>query len=348
MTFRLLSCDGGGIRGYISSTLIQNLNTATDGALLGKADGFAGTSTGGLISIGLGAGVPIDTLVDIYKNRAATIFTRNDRWKDAEEAEADPQKERLRAAGREEGIFSGPGYFSCEYVSTGLANIMADHVGSKTFGQVTDRMIAVNTAQLWDTDVTPARWAPVTLNNLKVGNDYSSLQLVDAALATSAAPTYFPPHQIGPMGYFADGGTFANNPVMNGIEVALNGGRATSLDDIQVVSIGTGITPAGVKPSQIGDPLGWGALDWLWPLETSSGVPALALLNLTLDLSAQNAGEVTARLLGGNLVRINPELKKPVPLDGYSPEDYDRMNAAIEHAMDAPEWQRAIDLVKGW
>jgi patatin-like phospholipase/acyl hydrolase len=76
MTFRLIACDGGGIRGYISSTLIRDLDSETGGKLLKSADGFAGTSTGGLISIGLGAGVAIGTIQNIYATRAAEIFKK--------------------------------------------------------------------------------------------------------------------------------------------------------------------------------------------------------------------------------------------------------------------------------
>ena len=343
MTFRLLSCDGGGIRGYISSTLIKNLDTATNGKLLANVNGYAGTSTGGLISIALGAGVSIDTLVDIYTNDAAEIFTKNT-WFSAENSE----QAQLRAELGEQAELAGPGFFECEYTSAGLHKLMSKYLGQKTFGDVSGRMIAVNSAQLENTADTPARWSPATLNNMKVGADYSGTSLVDAALATSAAPTYFPPHQIGSSGYFADGGTFANNPVLNGVEVALSSGMAGSLADIQVISIGTGLSPVGISSAAVGNPLDWGATTWLWPKASSKGVPALALLNLTMSLSAENAGGVTERLLGGNLVRVNPVLAAPVPLDGYSKQDYQHMDAAIKAAMAGPEWQKAINLINGW
>ncbi len=57
MAFKILSSDGGGIRGLITVLLIQNLDEDFD--VISKADGFAGTSTGGLISLGLANGVAI-------------------------------------------------------------------------------------------------------------------------------------------------------------------------------------------------------------------------------------------------------------------------------------------------
>jgi patatin-like phospholipase/acyl hydrolase len=50
MTFKILSCDGGGIRGLITALLIQDLDRRSQ--IIARADGFAGTSTGGLIALG--------------------------------------------------------------------------------------------------------------------------------------------------------------------------------------------------------------------------------------------------------------------------------------------------------
>lgn len=349
MTFRLLSCDGGGIRGYISSTLISELDKATNQKFLSGIHGFAGTSTGGLISIALAAGVPIDTMVDIYKNNAADIFTENS-WLAAQNAQR-AQAMSLAA----EAAQAGPGLFESEYTAEGLrttidglTNAAGRKIGSMTFADLTDRMLVVNSAQLDDHTATPPRWMPATLNNQRVGADYSAFLLSDAALATSAAPTYFPPHRIAGYGYFADGGTYANNPVLNGVEVALSSGLAGALSEIEVLSFGTGQSPMLIPESAVGQPLDWGVTRWMWP-RASGNVPAMALLNLTLSLSAENAGGVIQQLLGPQqMVRINPELDAAVPLDGYSVQDYDTMNRAIDKAMAGAAWQDAIALVSRW
>ncbi len=344
MTFRILSCDGGGIRGYLSSSLIKALNTETNGKLLDGVHGFAGTSTGGLISIALGAGVPIDDIVSVYATKAATIFKENTFFS------ADATDMAMRQAVEAEGLRAGPGIFECEYVATGLRQVIDELLPDKTatLGGTTGKMIAVNTAQLLDDASKPPGWMPVTLNNLKAGDDYGDILLADAALATSAAPTYFPPHQIGARGYFADGGTFANNPVMNAIEVALSRGKASALADIEVISFGTGLTPQGISPKAIGKPLGWGVTSWLRPWKSRSGAPATALLVMTMDLSAQNAGSIADRLLGHRMARINPVLSKPVPLDAYEKADYAIMDAAIADAKKGQGWKDAIKLIKDW
>lgn len=333
MTFRLIACDGGGIRGYISSTLIRDLDSETGGKLLKSADGFAGTSTGGLISIGLGAGVAIGTIQNIYATRAAEIFKKAP-WFAA--ATARPQAEMPMS----------PGITGCAYVADGLRKVMAPLVGSRSFGDLAGgRLVAVVSAWLDAGARPPANWAPATLGSLDA--DWAQVALIDGCLATSAAPAYFPPHQIAGKGWFADGGTFANNPVMNGIEAARRAGRLAGWGDVQVISFGTGSSAMGIPASAIGKPLDWGVSKWLWPF-ASEGVPATALLNLSLGLSAANISAVAQGILGKALVRIEPALAQAIPLDGYSRADYAAMDKAIAAAKAAPEWAAAKAMVAGW
>jgi len=64
-TYRILSCDGGGIRGVITAKLLQ----ALDPSVIKNIDLFAGTSTGSIIALGLASGVPIDTIVELYSSQ---------------------------------------------------------------------------------------------------------------------------------------------------------------------------------------------------------------------------------------------------------------------------------------
>ncbi len=331
------------MRGYISSKLIQALNTATGGKLLDKVDGFAGTSTGGLISIALANNVSIDTVVDIYTNDAATIFTKNG-WLTKEELQA-----RFEAQAGGQPMPESPGILGSAYKATGLVKILSPHLGTTTIGQL-KKLLAVNTAQLWDTSRTPNQWMPQTLNTEGVGGDFSNVQLLDAALATSAAPAYFPPHDIPGFGYFADGGTFANNPVLNGIEVALSKPGVNGLADIEIISIGTGVSPEGIPPKAITNPLDWGASYWMRPW-ARDGAPAFSLLNLTLDAASQNLGKITENILHNQLVRINPVLSKAVALDEYTKADYQIMDEAIDAVINGQNtyhWNDAIDMVNRW
>lgn len=337
MTFRLISCDGGGVRGLITAGMIRELNNDTGGKLLASVDGFAGTSTGGLISIALAYGVSIDTVYNIYANPKAILTP--DSILGAQDQGDDTQDSAT--------LGSGPGYLYSQYTSKGLYNALHPHVGDTTFHQINGhKMVAVNTVRLDDTAVTPNRWFPVTLNNRNI-DGYQDMKLIDAALCTSAAPTYFPPHQAPGYGYFADGGTFANNPVMNGYEVARRTGAVTSLSDIEVISFGTGLTAQKIPTASVGNPLDWGVRYWMWP-DTSNDVPGMALLNMALDNSAANITMVAQGLLGSAMVRLNPTLTTNVPLDGSSGADITAMTNAVKAAKHLPEWTAAKAMIAGW
>ncbi|GAB2885749.1 patatin-like phospholipase family protein [Paraburkholderia jirisanensis] len=319
MTFKILSCDGGGIRGLITALLIQDLDTRSQ--IISKADGFAGTSTGGLLALALANGVPIAQIVNMYETQGAEIFEENSWWTARKDALA-------------EGVstLAGPGIFVCQYVSTGLEKVAEQLLGSQTLSSV-QRFVAVNSARLWNPDVKS--WEPSTLSNGK-SNVYREVSLVDAALATSAAPTYFPPHAIAGFGYFADGGVFANNPTVVGVAEALANGLVSDLGSLRVLSLGTGTSPAGLSQTEIGDPLEWGASKWLWPAQ-SHGVPAEALLGLTMDSTALLAARQAEQILGDRYKRGNFVLSEPVALDDY--KQVGLLESETNAYMKTAQWQ---------
>jgi len=73
--FLILSCDGGGIRGLITAMILQELDKQIP--FLDKIDLFTGTSTGGIIALGLASGIPIADVVNIYNSstNCSQIFT---------------------------------------------------------------------------------------------------------------------------------------------------------------------------------------------------------------------------------------------------------------------------------
>ncbi len=370
MTFRLLACDGGGIRGYMSSLIIEALNSQSGGKLLSHANGFAGTSTGGLISVGLAdarsqghdMAKAIASIVSIYCNQADTIFTENN-----DSTFSLIEEEVLKLLG----ISGGPGIFAAQYKATGLCSVADGLVGDRLLSSIDPGLVlAVNSAALEVPSNPPISgtrgWEPVTFTNQPVetgpGAQMQDIALRDVALATSAAPSYFPPHHVtasnGALdyGYFADGGTFANNPVMNGIEVALASGKASGLGDVSAISIGTGDSPMGVTEQNIGNPLDWGLFSWIG---VDSRAPYAALLELTLTTSAQNQTRIAARILGDKIVRLDPKLTTSVALDGHTKADYKVMYDAVKPWIDYdastdgsnPDfnvWRAALKLVDGW
>ncbi len=346
MTFRLLSCDGGGIRGYMTTLILEKLDAEAGGKLIANVDGFAGTSTGGLISIALASGRKIAELEEIYRCRAPTIFRENEStlfekisvW-------------LLWLLGHS----GGPGVFSSQYTAEGIREIATGLVHDRTLGDIAkDKVLAVNTAAL--SGAPSQAWLPFTLSNHDIGTgpgqNMLAVTLVDAAMATSAAPTYFPPHRIQAsgtdFGYFADGGTFANNPVLNGIEIARAVNPDLRLEDIEVLSIGTGVEHMGVPPGDVGNPLNWGLLGWFG---LGSKAPYAALLELTMTAAAENGARIAKAILPEqNVARLNPAPSKTIALDGYTQADYDVMRAAVAALTTPanPAWVKAAQIAKRW
>ncbi len=328
MAFKLLCCDGGGIRGLMTALLIQDLDRRF--GVIDKADGFAGTSTGGLIALALAHGQTIDTIVDIYLKDGSTIFERNGWLADDRTGGPHPDEpEGVKA------LDSGPGFISCQYRNDGLAKIAKQLLGSGSLGEV-DPYVAVNSARLWD----GTSWQGATLSNAP-HNPYRDVKLHDAALATSAAPTYFPPYEIPGLGYFADGGTFANNPCMTALADARAGNLFPSLDDTATLSLGTGMVPTGIRPQAISDPLDWGVTHWMWPWSFDK-VPSMALLDLMMACTSQAATSQARDLLASRFCRGNVTLTNAIPLDAW--QQVHALKNDAEQYMRSPAWAQ----VRSW
>lgn len=349
MAFKLVSCDGGGIRGYLSCLLLEGLHAET--GFLDKADGFAGTSTGGLISVvladGRTRGVDMEEvmsrLTQLYCEDAAKIFKENDR---------SLMDKALGGLMHHFGVSGGPGIRAAQYTSKGLEEVGRSLVGDRTVGSLSpDLVLAINTVCLDLND--QIGWAPFTVSNQKTRKgpwlDLSDMTLLDVAMASAAAPTYFPPHRVKAgdldLGYFADGGVFANNPVLDGIDVAIAADMADGLDDVEAVSVGTGLQPVGLSVDDIGDPDDWGALKWFG---VKSNAPAGALLDLALTASAENQFWIAHLVMQERLARVNPPLSKSVGLATFDSEDFSAMRGAYEMAKDSEEWEAAVKLLGAW
>ena len=161
MTFKLVSCDGGGIRGYLTCLILQGLHEETQ--FLDKADGFAGTSTGGLIAVALAdgrsqgkdLGALIGDLAVHYRDDADKIFRENER--SFLDKALDDVLRKLKLGG-------GPGITAAQYNSTGLAEIGQSLVAERTLDSLDPSLVlAVNTVCLHRSD--KVGWAPFTVTN---------------------------------------------------------------------------------------------------------------------------------------------------------------------------------------
>jgi len=187
MTYRILAFDGGGVRGVYTAVLLQRLSTEVPG-FINSVDLLAGTSTGGIIALGLASGrTPIE-LVSLYRDNAAKIFDSS--W--------------LHQLADLHGV-SG-----AEYDNTNLAQILKELFGSLRLGQLSKKVL-VPSFQLdnQEPQAGKRKWKPKFFHNYPGPDSDGSELVVDVALRTSAAPVYFPTYQV-----YVDGGVAANDPSM--------------------------------------------------------------------------------------------------------------------------------------
>ena len=279
MPYRILSLDGGGIRGVFTATLLAKLEERVPG-LLARVDLFAGTSTGGILALGLAAGLPPAELARLYLERGADIFP-------------DPHLDGLAFAAR---------LVSAGYDNRNLERILEDtcaRLGVATLGDL-PRSVLVPTFDL-DSAAHPGRpgaprtWKPKFFHNFETNGDRDA-RIVDVAMRTAAGPTYFPTYQ----GY-ADGGVIANNPSMAALAQAVNpatGGRR--VEDVCVLSLGTGQRFRHVA----GPTHDWGFVQWAGPL-----------LQILIEGAMDTARYECEQLLPGRFLRLDVPLEKDMGLD---------------------------------
>jgi patatin-like phospholipase/acyl hydrolase len=220
--YRILSLDGGGIKGAYTASVLHTLETITGKSIREHFDLVTGTSTGGIIAIAIGLGVPLAEIVDLYVKQGPVIFPI-------------PQcglRGKLRELWRH---CIGP-----KHSQAVLASELKRVFGERRFGASANRLVipsfnALNgNIQLFKT----AHCAAYRMD--------CKLPATTVALATSAAPTYFKAFTDEQGRAFLDGGVWANCPAVVGL-VEATAALGWPIDQIDVLSIGTTTVPFDVN-----------------------------------------------------------------------------------------------------
>lgn len=274
---RILSIDGGGIRGLIPTVVLTEIERRTGRRIADLFDLIAGTSTGGLLACALTApsaeapSIPrfaAADLSDLYETEGPNIFSRS----------------LLKR------ITSVEGLLDERYEDTGLDRAL------RTYLQDTRLSEALTPILVTAYDIE-ARAAFFFRSARAVGDPASDFSMVDVARATSAAPTYFEPVGVtdaaGARRYpLVDGGVFAINPAMCAYaDVPDPGGIEL------IASLGTGKL---TRPIELRKARGWGQLEWVRPL-----------IDVVFDGVADTVDFQLSKLLpGGDYVRLQVELRR--------------------------------------
>jgi patatin-like phospholipase/acyl hydrolase len=202
-----LALDGGGARGLFTAALLAAAEEDLNVRVADHFDLVAGTSTGGIIALGLGLGMSPRELVEFYVRYSPQVFSGR----------------RLRSVQQ---------WLYRKYDPASLTNAVRKTFGDRRFGESAKRLV-IPSYELGSDDVYVFRTAHAP--NLK--RDYK-LPAWQIALATAAAPTFFPAFRGIDRLRLIDGGVWANNPAMVALVEAF-GPLGVPLEDIHMLSIGT-------------------------------------------------------------------------------------------------------------
>jgi hypothetical protein len=251
---RVLAIDGGGIRGLIPALVLAEIEHRTGRRMATLVDLIAGTSTGGILGCALAKPDPLPAaeIAGIYEQEGPLIFHRS----------------LLKT------ITSANGNLDELYDDDGLMNALRRYLGDATLGDATVPLLIT----AYDIE---ARQAIV----LRPASD-GAVKMVDAARATSAAPTYFEPVRVAGRA-LVDGGVFAINPAMMAY--------AEARGEVDVLaSLGTG---EHTRKLPLNDVRGWGRLEWAEPI-----------IDVVFDGSADAVDDQLSRLTGDDYIRLQTRL----------------------------------------
>lgn len=344
----ILACDGGGIRGYITASVLHALVAdPTIGDFLSRVSLRAGTSTGSFIALALARGAHIDRILKLYQQDSARkLFTRNPAITGKTPNDHEGLLARLEAELSKWWHLIARDYedlIHTQFTHDGVAEAARELLGETTPLSALSPVI-VNTLVLDDTRTQPNAWAPTVLTNLP-GSPVASMYAWEAALCSGAAPIYFPPYRpdSAPLGYCADGGLYANNPALTALVAAL--GQGVPLTEIALLSLDTGTSydamPGAVIDGDWGGPLQMGPLAWLAPRSRTTGTtvtPKFPLLSALMDASASEIDFNVQSLLGPRYMRVTVPLTGSVALDDTSAAAYATMNQSLANYFISPAY----------
>lgn len=240
--FRVLTLDGGGVRGLYTASLLHQLclrlgppggATQVSRDLGAQFDLIVGTSTGSIVAIALAAGVSLQEVIDLYKES-----DRNQIFQNPQPLQRPGWLSRVNR-----GVWAVLNLFSAANDPAPLRNALAKVLADETVRQLYERRKIALCVPAIDA-FTQQGWVFKTPHLPRLSRD-DNTKLVDVCMASSAAPIYFPLHGIqgaqpgsSTTKWFVDGGLWANNPILVALAEAVEIAGADR--PIEILSVGTG------------------------------------------------------------------------------------------------------------
>jgi uncharacterized protein len=212
---RILVIDGGGIKGVFPASFLAHVEESLSQNVAEYFDLIVGTSTGGIIALALGLRLSAKQTLAFYEQHGSDIFYGDRRFR------------------------AFRGWFRAKYDPRPLRTALEEVFGQRTLGESSKRLVVpsfnIDTGEVhvWKTSHHP-----------RFETDYKS-SVVEVALSTAAAPTYFPTHRLACGTPLIDGGMWANNPIAVALVEAI-GILKWPADSLRVLSLGCTTTPLNV------------------------------------------------------------------------------------------------------
>lgn len=290
--YRILSLDGGGIRGLLTTIVLERL-TKEIPCWLDKTDLLAGTSTGGITALGLASGRTPTDMRNFYCQHGKQIFTQT-------------LSSETTGLGK---------FISAKYRNDHLNKEFKDSLKDMTLSQLLKKVVipSFDLDDNIDHDPTTRCWHPKIFHNFDGIDSDGHEKVADVALYTSAAPTYFPT-----VNGYIDGGIVANNPSMVALcqtqDIRAKIDPRPTLNEICLLSLGTGTSLSRIE----GKNLNWGVLQWAHPM-----------VHIMFDALAGIADYECKCILGDRYCRLAPIFP---PNTTFHVDDVSKINQLIAFA----------------
>ncbi len=268
--YRILTFDGGGVRSILSAILLKRI--AEYIPIIKNANLIGGTSSGSFIALGLANSYLPSEIVSMFSEQ------------NAKEIFANPRINLIRP----------------KYTRNGLEKLLQDYFPNELLLKNLKKKIIVPSFKI-NNDMP--YWHSVFFHNYR-NSPYSNTPVIDVALASSAAPTYFSPYK----GY-VDGGVIANDPSISALSIAIDKNRGNkNINDVVLFSIGTGFLPEKITATNPD----WGIIQWSYNPKSQPSIP---IIDLLFDGTTDTIRYYSKQLLQDRFYRLNPQLPNTISLD---------------------------------
>ncbi len=170
MPFRVLSLDGGGIRGVLAAQMLLNLQKRLGKPLSQCFDLITGTSTGSMLAAAIAMEIPAENIVDLYRQKSKIVFPYTDGL----------DVKRLP-------VILEYGLLGPKFSNRGLKTVLQDLFGDK-------KLADVSKCKLLITSYDTLERQPIIFKSWD--SKFAQTPLWEACICSASAPTFFPAHKL--------------------------------------------------------------------------------------------------------------------------------------------------------